>query len=131
MSYIGAGQNKYTVFPLENYTFGHKGPKVEKQRGLEARFRHLREKCAPFSFPAALVAKPAALHTKFRTAHCGHMLTARRSYKCETLLTSALSKNVCNLLVVYHSAMTRACVAQRQVWRRRACTRVRTLHLFL
>ena len=46
MAYIGAGQNKYTVFPLENYTFGHKAPKIEKQRGIEARFQHLKDKCA-------------------------------------------------------------------------------------
>jgi Nucleotide hydrolase len=47
MAYIGAGQNKYTVFPIGNYTFGHKAPKIEKQRGLEARFQHLRDKRAP------------------------------------------------------------------------------------
>jgi hypothetical protein len=46
MAYVGAGQNKYTVFPLENYTFGNKAPKVEKQRNLEARFKHLRDKYA-------------------------------------------------------------------------------------
>lgn len=46
MAYVGAGQNKYTVFPLENYTFGHKSPKVEKQRNLEARFKHLKDKYA-------------------------------------------------------------------------------------
>lgn len=47
MAYVGAGQNTYSVFPLENYTFGHKAPKLEKQRTLEARFRHLQERCAP------------------------------------------------------------------------------------
>jgi hypothetical protein len=47
MAYIGAGQNKYTVFPLDNYTFGTKSAKVEKQRNLEARFKHLKEKCDP------------------------------------------------------------------------------------
>jgi hypothetical protein len=46
MAYVGAGQNKYTVFPVENYTFGQKTPKVEKQRTLEARFKHLKEKYA-------------------------------------------------------------------------------------
>lgn len=50
MAYVGAGQNKYTVFPLENYTFGNKAPKVEKQRNLEARFKHLKDKYATFSF---------------------------------------------------------------------------------
>jgi hypothetical protein len=48
MAYVGAGQNKYTVFPVENYTFGHKSPKVEKQRSLEARFKHLKEKYDPY-----------------------------------------------------------------------------------
>lgn len=48
MAYVGAGQNKYTVFPVDNYTFGQKTPKVEKQRTLEARFKHLKEKCVSY-----------------------------------------------------------------------------------
>jgi hypothetical protein len=54
MAYIGAGQNKYTVFPLDNYTFGTKSAKVEKQRSLEARFQHLKEKCALAGMPVML-----------------------------------------------------------------------------
>ena len=44
MAFVGAGQNKYTVFPLENYTFGNKSPKPEKEHSVEARFARLRKR---------------------------------------------------------------------------------------